>query len=740
MRRLALLVLVAACGGPEEPTPRIASPSAATAATVAAPLAPVATRLPRAPGPFGPSMAAIEHGASRPADGPTVGELLADVDSCSTCHPAAAAQWSSSAHSFASFGNPIYRANVEAIRADLGKEASLHCGGCHDMPLTVDGMMTSAAAIPPADLRSHSGVTCRLCHGVTSATSDGNGSYVWNATPIDAPALDDAASIAAHKRQVTTKLDDGLCVSCHRGFLSPDLGIPVHLTGVDEPSGWRNSAYTGNGLARIDAVEQQTCIDCHMERAPVGADELGAKQGTLASHRFVGGHTWMASMRGDTDQLRRTRAKLVGVASIDVAGARVGGKWHLPADGAPVTPGARLELDVVIRNLLAGHRFPGGLLDVQDTWIEVEVADRHGKRLAASGLAHATDPDDESTHVLRTLVVDDAGRVLDDHEVGKFRTQVATQTLEAREARAVRYAFAVPRTLAASQLPLVVTARLQHRSRTLKLQESACASSKTAEGKAFADGARGTRDVDIDPCKPQPITTIATARTELGAGARTSARPRWERMYEHGMALVAAVVTRQDEARTVLEAARAAAPDARAQAMVAIQLGWVAAKQQRADDALAEVARARALLATTVAPGQPAPHPPVLDAVAADAYARVFRWKDAVAPAKACTERAPDNWIAWMNLARIQLAARDFVAAQAAATAGLALAPRDPELLKVQSTALAALQHPAAPQALAAYTRYRAPDRAARLRIDCSRANARCDRDRNPVQTIELAP
>ena len=74
--------------------------------------------------------------------------MLADVDSCATCHPDVAAQWSSSAHSFASFGNPIYRFDVELVRGDLGKTPSRHCGGCHDMPLMVDGLMTADAPIP----------------------------------------------------------------------------------------------------------------------------------------------------------------------------------------------------------------------------------------------------------------------------------------------------------------------------------------------------------------------------------------------------------------------------------------------------------------------------------------------------------------------------------------------------------------------------------------------------------------
>ena len=306
----ALAVAVAACGSPE----------VARKADTVTP-SKLEARLPRAPGAFGPSLVAISH-AAQPEE-LSEGTMLADVDSCATCHPDVAAQWSASAHSFASFGNPIYRASVERVRTDLGKESSRHCGGCHDMPLMVDGLMTADAAIPPADLRSHSGVTCRLCHGVQSAAKDGNGSYVWNAQPLDAPSLDDKASIERHKQQVTTKLDTELCVGCHRGFLSPDMNMPVHLTGIDEPGNWRSSAYTGNGLAQIDKVEKQNCLDCHMERVPSSAGELGAKQGTVASHRFVGGHTWMASMRGDTEQLKLTRAKLEGTASIDIAGARV---------------------------------------------------------------------------------------------------------------------------------------------------------------------------------------------------------------------------------------------------------------------------------------------------------------------------------------------------------------------------------------------------------------------------------
>jgi Cytochrome c554 and c-prime len=739
-----------ACGAPEANRPSVPVEPRELAAKAD-------PRLPRVPGEFSPSLVTIDRSTPRGAGEVSDGTMLADADSCSSCHPDAAAQWSTSAHSFASFGNPIYRANIDLVRADLGKPASRHCGGCHDMPLLVDGLMTVDAPIPPADLRSHSGVTCRLCHGIDATTKDGNGSYVWSRAPLDAPVLGDAASIDRHKQQVAVKsLGTELCVGCHRGFLSPDMDMPVHLSGLDEPGFWRNSAWTGNGMARIDKVDQRTCIDCHMEREPASGGELGAKAGTLASHRFLGGHTWMASMRGDSEHLRRTQAKLEGVASIDVAGvlmeepaagivASAAGaepRWHLPADGAPVRPGARLGLDVVIRNLLAGHRFPGGVLDIQDTWIEVEVADRAGVRLAASGLSHETDPKDEDTHVLRTLVVNERGEVLEEHEMARFRTQIATQTLAPREAQVVRYAFDVPKGLAPAQLPLTVTARLRHRARTLLMQAAVCREARTAEGRAFIAGARGARDVTIDPCRPQPITLVAATKVQIGAGAAVAAakRPAWERMYEHGMALVGTVTERLEEARGVLEAALAAAPDPRARAMVAIQLGWVASKQGRADDALALVARSRELLAQTGSPGKPPPSPPVLDAVAADALARVWRWEEAVAPAKACAERAPQNSAAWMLYARVLGSVGDNAGALAAANKGLELAPRDPDLLRSQATALAALGHADAGAALAAYDRFRSPDSAAELRIQCAAGSVRCARDREAGHTIALRP
>lgn len=667
--------------------------------------------LPRAPGPFAPSFMAL-HGDPSP-DGEVVdGSMLSDVDTCSTCHPDVADQWGASAHSFASFNNPIYRVNVELARRELGKAQSQHCGGCHDISLQLDGLMLGA--IPPDDLRSHSGVTCRLCHGIDQVSSDGNGSWVLARAPIGTPDVDDPASVQAHREQATVKeLGAELCVGCHRGFLSPDVDVPVHMSGIDEPTFWRSSAYTGSGVGRVDKVEKKTCIDCHMQPEEAGADEVAAEGGVVASHRFLGGHSWMAGMRGDETQLAKTRAMLEGVASIDV-------------QPAPVAPSSQTRFDVVIRNLLVGHRFPGGVNDVQDTWIEVEVFDARGTRLATSGLRHEADVDDDEAHVLRSYPVGEDGRVLEEHELPRFRGLIANHTIAARDAVAVRYALTVPER---AVLPLRVEARLRHRSRSLRFQREVCEVARTAEGQTFIAGTRAARDADLDPCAAQPVTEIAATTVTLGEPSS------WERMYEHGMALVPVIGERLDEPRAVLEAALAAAPQddtgTWARAAIQAQLAIVAGKQGRTDDALALFDAARALLPADK-------QPPVLDYGAADALARVWRWEEAEAFAERAAEKAPLNTLAWVMLARARGSLHDDRGALEAARRGLAISPRDPDLLRSQATALRALDPTLADLALAAFDRFRAPDGGSALRMACAAASPRCAREREAGHTHEM--
>ena len=80
---IAITFGLAACGSQEAVRP------VASGGVSAKPEA----RLPSAPGSFGPSLVAIDRSAQRASE-ITDGEMLSDVDSCASCHPDAAAQWS----------------------------------------------------------------------------------------------------------------------------------------------------------------------------------------------------------------------------------------------------------------------------------------------------------------------------------------------------------------------------------------------------------------------------------------------------------------------------------------------------------------------------------------------------------------------------------------------------------------------------------------------------------------------
>jgi tetratricopeptide (TPR) repeat protein len=117
---------------------------------------------------------------------------------------------------------------------------------------------------------------------------------------------------------------------------------------------------------------------------------------------------------------------------------------------------------------------------------------------------------------------------------------------------------------------------------------------------------------------------------------------------------------------------------------------------------------------------------------------RVWRWDEAVAPAVAAAQKAPQNSHAWMMAARCYASIGDDEDALAAATRGLELAPRDADLLRSQATSLAALHRPEADAALAAYDRFRSPDNSADLRIQCAGDSPRCAREREMGHTHQL--
>ncbi|MEM6995714.1 MAG: multiheme c-type cytochrome, partial [Myxococcota bacterium] len=544
-----------------------------------------ALTLPAAPGALSPARVAV--------DGVFTDGALRDVEACETCHPAVARQWRSSAHALSSFSNPIYRASVDRFRDTNGDAASKFCAGCHDPALLVDGKMETA--IVADDPSAHAGVSCRTCHSMTHATVDGNASYSLTAAAVPIPEPDDPASVTRHRARVARAAlgTAEMCGSCHRAFLGPQTGHPHHLAGTDDLGPWMRSGYAAGSIRIDEGVREADCAQCHMPRESGVGDKAADAGGTVASHRFVGGHTWLAAMTGDDEQLAQTRRFLEGVVSVDVAGVRRGsGDWVM-AESAAVAGGDVLELDVVLRNRSVAHRFPGGTRDAQQTWVEVRVFDADGALVA--------DTERGEAHQLRAYVADDAGEPLLAREVERFRGPLVDHTIAPRDAVVVRHGLTLPKDVA---LPVTVEATLRHQSRTDELRGATCTGAGSDEGRAFAAATATWLGVDVDPCVAQPVTTIDQVRVTLGSGVAPSDRPTWQRRYEHGLGLSHDLQERAEVARQVLLAARASLPgDAtdRQRAMVTAALSDVAIRQGRFEAALSLAAEVEATLPDHVA-------------------------------------------------------------------------------------------------------------------------------------------
>jgi tetratricopeptide (TPR) repeat protein len=694
------LVLVAACGSAG------ASPPAATAAS--APL-PSLALLPSAPGADANAPSFLTAAAS------LTGARVADVDACEGCHVDVATQWRASAHSFASFNNPVYRTVVEKFRAEVGFRPSRFCGGCHDVALVVDRAMD--APIATADARAQAGINCRVCHGVTSATVDGNGSVAIGAAEIPVPSPDDPASVRRHVAALHRPVRDdaAFCGGCHRAFLDEDVGNASFLIGQDDFTPWSRSVYAGSVLERIDdePVRPATCQGCHMPLEPAVLHDPAAKHGQIHSHRFLGGHTWMSAMRGDADQLGRAAAQLRGALSVDV----------FPA--ASSTP-ARPVVDVVVRNLRVGHRFPGGVMDAQDAWLEVVVHDADGRLLASS-----TDADGAAAHRLRSLMVDEHGVGQDVRETHRFRVAAWNHTIAPRDAAVIAYAFDAP---AGARPPFRVDAALRHRSRDAALQAAACADARSERGRAFAASSRELLGTFLDPCTPQPVTEIARASVAIGAGGASVWT--WRQHFAHALGLGHAVSERLDEARVAYQAALAALPadpgaGPHERAAVLAGLGQIAGKQGRLDDAIALFDQAQALW----------PDHPALGYLRGEAYAGVWRWAQAAPLLAAAAARAPRDDLAWARAATAYQSLGQPILALAAAQRGLAGQPRSADLLRIQALALQLLTAPGAiaQAALEAWVARHPADDSPRYRSMCQKRDPGCVRERNPVHVHELS-
>ena len=659
---------------------------------------------------------------------------LAKTDDCADCHSDVASHWTNSAHAYASFDNPWYRASIEQFREERGANESRFCAGCHDPLLLMSGDIDRAVA--PENELAYAGITCLVCHSIESTRPDGNASFSLTDRTVLLPDPAIPEEIEAHRARLTMKplRTAALCGSCHRSFSGPSIGNENHLPGIDDLGDWASSAFAGAVQDQLTSVDESSCQDCHMAPVPASDAEMaGAFDGIVSGHRWAASHTAMAVQLPDPQQAKQATDQLEGAVIVDIGAVRAGPRRYLVPEESRLRGAERLVFDVLLENRGAGHRFPGGVRDMQDVWVEVEVRDASGRLL---GLSRPNDDGENDVFMLRATLLDAEATPEILHQVHRFSAPAFDRTLPAHDAQAVRYSMTLPRRI---ELPLQVEARLLHRKHSLEFQALACEASRTDRGIRFAQGAEQRGKVALDPCLDQPLTEVGAATVWMGRGAGAhkptggAARPLIERLLTQALALLHAKQEHVHVAKPSIERALRLARESNSTVLSARALvlrARLSSAQGRPNEAAAFTERAKALIGPS----------PVLDRVRGDAYARAWRWSAAAESYQRVADASPLDPRAWRDLARAYGSLSQDLNALSAADAGLRLAPHDESLQRSRALALESMGRPEAGVAKQRWLAHRAPDAQPQLLAACEQEYQRCRRDRQPIPHYTLSP
>ena len=471
---------------------------------------------------------------------------------CGHCHKESYHQWRQSVHANA-FRAPWYRKNVNLLIDEKGVQFSRHCEGCHNPVALLSGSLSQE--MPKKRPFEDEGVTCMTCHSIQSVDTTGTGSYVMGppavlvdeaGAPITHPVTDAEilANLDRHSQAVMKPFyrTPEFCASCHKAAIPRTLDDYKWLRAFTVYDEWQSSSFAKQSplpFYRKDAVS--TCQTCHMNREALtaGAADPGAKEGLLASHRWLGGNSLIPQYYKFDEQANKLAAFLKkDVLNVDIfaleteisdqkSGIRDQGLIApLGMTSFSLAAGETLVADVVIQNKGIGHGLVPEQRDFYESWVNFTVKDAAGKTLSESGFIQPDGNLDPSSHSFTNRLVNAKGELNGLHEIWRNRVLAYNNVLPSGRSQLVRYRFRLPREIAGE---FTLTAAVQYRRFNQRFLEY------------------GLNDKHAS----EPVLEIASASRTLKLGENTpldqdtSKRPpsaqEWMRWNNYGIALLDAL-------------------------------------------------------------------------------------------------------------------------------------------------------------------------------------------------------
>jgi tetratricopeptide (TPR) repeat protein len=261
------------------------------------------------------------------------------------------------------------------------------------------------------------------------------------------------------------------CSACHEAALPKQLNDYKWQRAISLYEEWQASSFAKQSPLPFYVKDSvSTCQTCHMPREAVETRDQGAKQGKLASHRWLGANTIIPQFYGYKEQLQRTEAFLQNSAlNVDIFALEHG----LEANGAPekvvaplglvayrTDPGERVTVDVVIQNKGIGHSHVPEQRDMYESWVDFTVKDASGKLLSESGFLKPNGDLDPEAHSFTNRLINVDGGLNDLHQVWNNRVVAYNNTVQSGRSQVVRYTFAMP---ADASGAVTVTATVKYR-------------------------------------------------------------------------------------------------------------------------------------------------------------------------------------------------------------------------------------------------------------------------------------
>jgi len=394
---------------------------------------------------------------------------------CGHCHQEAHAEWRQTAHANA-FRAPWYIKNTNLLKKEKGIEYTRHCEGCHNPIALTSGALTKDS---PVDRKfDEDGVTCSVCHAIQQVNTRGTGSYVLGQPAVmvdeqgkpiygEVPDKEILAHLDRHSKAVMKDFyrSSEFCSACHKAALPRILNDYKWQRAIFLYDEWQLSSFAKQSPLPFYVKDKvSTCQTCHMAREESQLSDYGAKDGKLASHRWLGANTVLSKYYGYDAQMDKTIAFLRnGVFNVDIFGIeRNGDKIIAPLGDQPfeIAAGDLLTVSVVIQNKGIAHSFVPEQRDFYESWVEFEAKDAAGHTLMHSGALRPDGTLDPRAHSFTNSLINKKGGLNDLHQVWDTRVVAYNNTIQSGRSQIVRYEFNAPADVTG---PISVSAKINYR-------------------------------------------------------------------------------------------------------------------------------------------------------------------------------------------------------------------------------------------------------------------------------------